>query len=249
MSVSAWPDEWLVPDWPAPANVHAFMTTRAGGVSAGGFAKFNLAAHVGDDARAVAENRRRLRTFLPAEPFWLEQVHGARVVEAAAHASAPLQADASVARAPGRVCAVLTADCLPALFCDRAGTVVAAAHAGWRGLAAGVLEATVAAMRVPPETILVWLGAAIGPQRFEVGGEVRAAFCASNSACASAFETLPAAGKWRADLYALARLRLARVGVHAVYGGGFCTYTDEKRFYSHRRGAPTGRMASLVWLE
>jgi len=247
MNAPNWPGDWLWADWPAPDKVRAGMTTRAGGVSQGGYAGFNLATHVGDDPAAVAENRRRLRACLPAEPFWLDQVHGKGVLELTDDRDASVQADASVARVPGRVCAVLTADCLPTLFCDRAGSVVAAAHAGWRGLANGVLEATVAAMAVAPDEILVWLGAAIGPDRFEVGADVRAAFCDRDPRCVGAFK--PAAGKWLADLYALARIRLALVGVHAVFGGGLCTYTDAQRFYSYRRDAATGRMASMIWLD
>ncbi len=253
MNVSVWPDGWIVPDWPAPANVRALMTTRVGGVSRAAYSGFNPASHVGDEPAAVAENRSRLRAGLPAEPFWLNQVHGTGVVEVVSGAGPeggiPVEADASVARGAGRVCVVLTADCLPVLFCDRAGSVVAAAHAGWRGLADGVLEASVAAMAVAPDDILVWLGAAIGPDRFEVGAEVRAAFCEPQPRCAAAFRPAPAPGKWLADLYALARIRLATLGVTRVHGGGLCTHADPARFYSYRRDARTGRMASLVWLE
>ena len=247
------PNEWLQPDWPAPPNVRGCMTTRAGGVSLPPYDSLNPASHVGDDPLSVAENRAILRRFLPAEPLWLNQVHGDRVAEAGIDAEGTA-ADASVARAPNRVCAVLTADCLPVLFCDAAGTVVAAAHAGWRGLAGGVLERTVEAMRVPPETILAWLGAAIGPDSFEVGPEVRAAFIAHDPLAATAFRpALPgtldeAPHKWLADIYALARLRLPRIGVSRVYGGGLCTLRDAARFYSYRREPKTGRMASLVWL-
>ncbi len=248
------PAEWIVPDWPAPANVRAFMTTRSGGVSRPPFDSMNPAAHVGDDPEAVAGNRARLRGLLPAEPLWLDQVHGSRVAEAGVEA-AGAQADAGLARAPGRVCAVLTADCLPVLFCDRAGTVVAAAHAGWRGLAGGVLERTVEAMGAAPERIMAWLGAAIGPEAFEVGEEVREAFVAQDPLAATAFRpagltTLDGAPrKWLADIYALARLRLGRLGVAEVHGGGLCTFTDSGRFYSYRRDGRTGRMASVIWLE
>ncbi|TCS71488.1 hypothetical protein EDC61_10934 [Sulfuritortus calidifontis] len=247
------PNEWLKPDWPAPPNVRGCMTTRAGGVSQPPYDSLNPASHVGDDPLSVAENRAILRRFLPAEPLWLKQVHGDRVAEAGVDAEGT-EADAAVARAPNRVCAVLTADCLPVLFCDAAGTVVAAAHAGWRGLAGGVLERTVEAMRVPPETIMAWLGAAIGPDSFEVGPEVREVFMAHDPLAATAFRpawpgTLDAAPhKWLADIYALARLRLARLGVSRVYGGGLCTLRDAERFYSFRREPKTGRMASLVWL-
>lgn len=248
------PNDWLQPDWPAPPNVCGCMTTRAGGVSQAPYASFNLAGHVGDDARSVAENRSRLRRHLPAEPLWLTQVHGDRVAEAGIDAEGS-EADASVARAPNRVCAVMTADCLPVLFCDAAGTVVAAAHAGWRGLAGGVLERAVEAMRVPPETVMAWLGAAIGPDSFEVGPEVREAFIAHDRLAATAFRpAMPGTldevpRKWLADIYALARLRLARIGVTQIYGGGLCTLRDAERFYSYRREQKTGRMASLVWLQ
>ncbi|MDP2834036.1 MAG: peptidoglycan editing factor PgeF [Pseudomonadota bacterium] len=269
------PPDWITPDWPAPANVHAFMTTRSGGVSLAPFASFNPASHVGDAALAVAENRRLLRQWLPAEPLWLNQVHGVAVagqlvgcgeVRTASRgsmrfASSPhptgcgeMEADAAVAFQPGEVRAVLTADCLPVLFCDDAGTVVAAAHAGWRGLAGGVLEATVAAMQVPPERLLVWLGAAIGPTAFEVGDEVREAFVSQHPLAGIAFRpawpgTLDEAPrKWLADLYALAHIRLAQVGVERVYGGGLCTFADSRRFYSYRRDGQTGRMTSVIWM-
>jgi len=238
--------EVIRPDWPAPARVRACMTTRMGGVSRAPWASFNLGDHVGDDPAHVAANRAHLHAMLPAEPAWLTQVHGTRVAELGRDTD--FRADACVARAAGQVCAVLTADCLPVLFCDRAGRVVAAAHAGWRGLAAGVLEATVSAMRVPPGEILAWMGAAIGPQAFEVGDEVRAAFVAQHAAAASAF-VAHAPGKWLADIYALARLRLGAVGVHAVHGGGRCTFGEADAFFSYRRDGVTGRMAALVWLE
>lgn len=235
----------LLPDWPAPSRVRALVTTRAGGVSKGPYASMNPADHVGDDPAAVAENRARLRRLLPAEPFWLEQVHGSAVCRW--EAGGPRRADACVSRTPGAVCAVLTADCLPVLLTDQAGTVVAAAHAGWRGLCAGVLERTLAAMGTDPGRILAWLGPAIGPAAFQVGDEVRAAFLAVDCATHAAFRP-DVPGKWRADLYALARLALGRAGVHAVYGGGFCTYADPARFFSYRRDGVTGRMASLIWL-
>lgn len=245
--------EWIVPEWPAPANVHAFMTTRAGGVSRPPYASFNPAVHVGDDPDAVAENRRLLRHFLPAEPLWLNQVHGCDVVSEAC-GDTP-DADAGVAFHANEVRAVLTADCLPVLFCDEAGSVVAAAHAGWRGLAGGVLEATVRSMKVPPQRILAWLGAAIGPDAFEVGDEVRENFVAQHALAGIAFRpALPgtldgAPRKWLADIYALARIRLAQIGVERVYGGGLCTHADAERFFSYRRDARTGRMASLIWFE
>jgi len=246
--------DWIVPDWPAPANVRAFMTTRAGGVSATPYDSMNPALHVGDDPDAVAENRRILHRDLPGEPLWLNQVHGNCVVERA-DGSEPPCADASISREPGQVCTVMTADCLPVLFCDRAGTVVAAAHAGWRGLVGGVLEETVAAMKVPASEILVWLGAAIGPDAFEVGDEVRLAFMDRHPLTAVAFRpSLPgtldeAPRKWLADLYALARIRLALAGVESVHGGGLCTFSDAQRFFSYRRDVATGRMATLIYLK
>ncbi|MDP1923925.1 MAG: peptidoglycan editing factor PgeF [Thiobacillus sp.] len=221
------------------------MSTREGGVSHAPWASLNLGDHVGDDPAHVAANRARLRCALPSEPGWLKQVHSATVVEAGLNVP---EADAAYSRKAGTVCAVLTADCLPALFCDRAGSVVAAAHAGWRGLAYGVLEATVAAMQVPPGEILAWMGAAIGPQAFEVGDEVRQVFVAQHPETAAAF--FPhAPGKWLADIYQLARVRLNHAGVPAVYGGGRCTFTETERFFSYRRDGVTGRMASLIWLE
>jgi len=237
--------EFIFPDWPAPPNVRALVTTRSGGVSSGPYASLNLGDHVGDDPAAVAENRRRLRALLPAEPVWLEQVHGTRCLDAAQ--AADRRADAALARSPGVICAVLTADCLPVLLCDAAGTAVAVAHAGWRGLAAGVIEATVAALGLPGERLLAWLGPAIGPTRFEVGDEVRATFLAHDPAAAAAFVACPNE-KWRCDLYQLARQRLAALGVRRPAGADFCTAGDTERFFSYRRDGSTGRMASLVWL-
>ncbi|KOY00409.1 peptidoglycan editing factor PgeF [Pseudomonas nunensis] len=238
--------DWLIPDWPAPAGVKACVTTRAGGVSLAPFDSLNLGDHVDDSPEAVAENRRRLTDHFAIQPAWLQQVHG--IVVAHADPSKVVTADASWTQTPGIACAAMTADCLPALFCDRAGTRVAAAHAGWRGLAAGVLEATLDTLAVAPEDILVWLGPAIGPQAFEVGPEVREVFIQQLPEAAKAFVPSQNAGKFMADIYALARLRLAVRGVTAVYGGGFCTVTDP-RFFSYRRSPRTGRFASLVWLE
>ncbi|KRV66941.1 peptidoglycan editing factor PgeF [Pseudomonas citronellolis] len=237
---------WLIPDWPAPANVRACVSTRAGGVSQAPFDSFNLGDHVGDEPAAVAENRRRLEQAQGCRPAWLSQVHGIEVVEA--DPSRVATADASWSATPGIACAVLTADCLPALFCDRAGTRVAAAHAGWRGLAGGVLEATLDRLAVPADEVLVWLGPAIGPQAFEVGPEVREAFLADHAEAAAAFVPSVNAGRYMADIYQLARIRLAARGVTAVYGGGLCTFSDTERFYSYRRNPRTGRQASLVWL-
>ncbi len=238
--------DFIVPDWPAPANVRALQTTRAGGCSPAPWASFNLADHVGDEPARVAANRAVLRRLLPDEPRWLRQVHGTVAVDVG-KAAEMTAADAAWTRRPGTVCAVMTADCLPVLFCDRAGTTVAAAHAGWRGLAAGVLEAAVAAMNVAPGELLAWLGPAIGPVNFEVGDDVRAAFLARDPAAVPAFVTL-GRGKWLADIYALAARRLVAAGVTAISGGGWCTLADQERFYSYRRDGVTGRMATLVWL-
>ena len=237
----------LLPDWPAPASVRACVTTRAGGVSAAPFDSLNLGDHVDDDPQAVAENRRRLQALLGCRPAWLQQVHGIAVVEADPAALA--EADASWSASPGVACAIMTADCLPVLFCERSGRRVAAAHAGWRSLAGGVLEASVAALDCPAEQVLAWLGPAIGPQAFEVGAEVREAFVARHAEAAAAFVPSVNAGRFMADLYQLARIRLAAIGVTAVYGGGLCTFSDAERFYSYRREPRTGRLASLIWLE
>ena len=239
----------IIPDWPVPAGVASLVTTRSGGLSRDAFASLNLGDHVGDDPAAVAANRDIVRQHVGGEPAWLSQVHGTRVVDAAEFVGVaiPPEADASFARRRGAACVVMTADCLPVLFCDTAGTVVAAAHAGWRGLQGGVLEATVAAMGVPAASLMAWLGPAIGPEAFEVGGEVRDAFMAGDPEAAEAFK--PAAnGKWLADIYHLARQHLARLGVTRVFGGGFCTVSENERFFSYRRDGKTGRMASLIWL-
>ena len=236
---------WLTPDWPAPASVRACVTTREGGVSEAPFDSLNLGDHVDDRPEAVAENRRRLTDHFSIKPAWLQQVHGIAVAQADPGLVAT--ADASWTATPGIACAAMTADCLPALFCNRAGTRVAAAHAGWRGLAAGVLEATLDTLDVPAEDVLVWLGPAIGPKAFEVGPEVREVFINQLPEAAEAFVPSDNAGKFMADIYLLARLRLAERGVTAVYGGGFCTVTDP-RFFSYRRASRTGRFASLVWL-
>lgn len=241
---------FIVPNWPAPANVCALQSTRQGGVSPAPWASFNLGDHVGDDPARVAANRALLRGLLPGEPCWLQQVHGTFAVDVAKMAKTAQvpEADAAYARQAGQVCVVMTADCLPVLFCDRAGTVVAAAHAGWRGLLAGVLESTLHAMGVAPGELLAWLGPAIGPQAFEVGDEVRAAFVAHDPAAAAAFAA-HTPGKWLADIELLARQRLNQAGVTAIYGGGMCTVSDPERFFSYRRDGQTGRMAALIWLE
>lgn len=240
---------WITPDWPAPTNVRALSTTRQGGVSHGCYASLNLAMHVEDDPQTVARNRQWLREAanLPAEPIWLQQVHGTQVWTGGASSSAPV-ADAAVARARAQVCAILTADCLPVLLCDSDGTIVAAAHAGWRGLAGGVLSATVAAMSIPASRLLAWLGPAIEPPAFEVGGEVRDQFLARNARHVHAFEQ-NARGRWQADLCLLTRAELQSLGVEKIYGGGFRTFGDSERFYSYRRDKQTGRMASLIWFD
>ncbi|GAB0149813.1 MULTISPECIES: peptidoglycan editing factor PgeF [Marichromatium] len=236
------------PDWPAPARVRAFSTTRAGGLSEAPYAGLNLATHVGDDPARVARNRALLRdqAGLPEEPLWLEQVHGCVVADDTA---APgCRADAAVSLRPGRVCAVLTADCLPLLLCDREGTRVAAVHAGWRGLADGVIERAVAALAIAPSRLLAWLGPAIGPDAFEVGPEVRERFVDLDPAAADAFRR-GRDDRWLADLFVLARQRLVGAGVTAVYGGDLCTHIDPQRFFSYRRDGVTGRQASLIWLD
>lgn len=238
------------PVWPAPMNVRAAVTTRHGGMSKGAYASMNLGMHVGDDPDMVVANRQLLVSALnlPSEPVWLEQVHGTAAVDAAA-ASANTVADATVACKPGGVCAVMTADCLPVFFCDRAGTRVAVAHAGWRGLAAGVLEATMEKLDVDPGELLAWLGPAIGPTAFEVGEEVREIFMEQNANSHSCFKKSKRPGHYLADLYGLARLRLQVKGLQAINGGDCCTYTDADNFFSYRRDGDCGRMASLIWLE
>jgi len=245
----------IIPDWPAPARVHAAVSTRVGGVSLPPYGSLNLGTHVGDVSAAVTQNRSLLWRGLQdiaacGEPQWLNQVHGVTVVEAAAdpvqrHGFLP-DADGVTTALAGIPCVVMTADCLPVLFCDRAGTRVATAHAGWRGLCAGVLEATLASFADVAD-VLCWLGPAIGPGAFEVGPEVRAAFVAHDAVAEAAFRPgLP--GKFMADIYLLARLRLLAAGVSGVYGGDFCTVTDGERFFSYRREGRTGRMGSVVWL-
>lgn len=249
--------DFLIPDWKdAPGNIGAISTTRKGGFSRAPYddseegGGLNLGVHVGDDPDHVHANRALLRAMVPAEPAWLSQVHGITVLDAAHVIDAP-QADASMTTQAGVVCAIQTADCLPVLFCDTAGRVVGAAHAGWRGLAGGVLESTVKRMRAAgANDILAWLGPAIGPQRFEVGQEVFDAFIAREAQMAQAFVSIEdAPGKYLADIYQLARLALASVGVDRVSGGGLCTVSDRDRFYSYRRDGITGRMASLIWLK
>lgn len=286
---AGWPADWLVPQWPAPARVRAVCTTRAGGVSAAPWDSFNLGDHVGDDAAAVAVNRQRLRDALGARPVFLQQVHGGTVIRLAPDTADGTQADGCMTDAPGLACTVMVADCLPVLLADDGGRVVAAAHAGWRGLAGrpgegGILEQTVASFRAlsrekqrsdatknvayetqggshtregaparkdPAPTLHAWLGPAIGPQAFEVGPEVRAAFLAHDTAAAARFRP-GAGGKWWADLPGLARDRLAALGVASVHGNdgsaAWCTVTQASRFFSHRRDRVSGRMAACIWL-
>lgn len=240
---------WITPVWPAPANVRSVCTTRHGGVSEAPFDRLNLGDHVGDNPYAVARNRIIVGDTLqlPSEPLWLQQVHGVEVCRMDAGACYP-SGDASMAAGKGQVCVVMTADCLPVLFCNKAGTKIAAAHAGWRGLEAGVLERTIDSLNGNPADMLAWLGPAIGPDAFEVGPEVRAAFMRHDPAAAAAFQPSANDGKWLADIYQLARQRLNAAGVTAIYGGNFCTYTDAERFFSYRRDGQTGRMASLIWM-
>ncbi len=238
---------FIRPLWPAPPAVQAASSLRTGGVSKAPFSSLNLGTHVEDDAGHVRENRARLSATLglEAEPLWLDQVHGTTVIEAQ-HYQPRIQADACVTTAAGQTCVVMTADCLPVLFCSQDGSTVAAAHAGWRGLAAGVLEAVVERMRISADDLLVWMGPAIGPAAFEVGDEVREAFCKRQPADCAAFARNPK-GRWQANLYELARSRLNEMGVTAVYGGDFCTYAEPARFFSHRRDGRTGRMATMIW--
>ncbi len=258
----------ILPDWPAPAPVRAASTLRAGGVSRGSYASLNLSAGVGDDEANVARNRRIFAEMLdlPTEPMWLRQVHGIRVLDldradapsATPHSgqpspgssslSQPPAADGSVTSRPGRPCVVLTADCLPVLLCDTLGTRVGAVHAGWRGLAGGVLESAVRCMGVDPVQLLAWIGPGIGQGAYEVGGEVLERFAAIDRDAARCFAA-NSKGRWQADLDGLARRRLQAAGVRAVHGAGWCTHTDSERFFSHRRKAPCGRMATVIWLE
>ena len=248
--------DWLVPKWPAPATVHAVCTTRVGGRSLPPYDSLNLGDHVGDDPLAVGANRAVLAQALGARPVFLQQVHGRGVVALDVHTPQGTQADACLTRERGVACTIMVADCLPLLFTDARGSVVAAAHAGWRGLAGeggvGVVETLYAALQVDARELMVWLGPCIGPQAFEVGDEVRAAFEAGNPGATSCFQPAAAAGKWLADLPALARLRLAALGIRQVYGNdgspSWCTVTQPSRFFSHRRDRVSGRLAACIWL-
>jgi YfiH family protein len=288
-------ETFIHPDWPVPANVKALQTTRLGGISAAPYDTLNLGLHVGDDPVRVNRNRQLLAPFMPSEPVWLEQTHGIVVANADA-AACRVQADACIARQRGSVCVVMTADCLPVLLCDEDGSVVGAVHAGWKGLAAGVIEATVKEMGAAPHKLLAWLGSAIGPEAFEVGAEVREAFIAQQAQAAEAFAIVPKAkahelpvttvrpelvegrtarnaglvsasvhgstssprteilsgaslDKFHADIYLLARQRLAALGITRVFGGNYCTYHQKDRFFSYRRDGVTGRMGTFIWLE
>ena len=239
--------DWLEPDWPAPPGVMAISTLRGGGASLGPYASLNLGDHVGDDPAAVAENKARLHRAagLPSGPQWLSQVHGVSVADL--DLEGPREpADAAFTRHPGRVCAILTADCLPLLFAADAGAVVGAAHAGWRGLAAGVIEATFHALGTAPESTVVWLGPAIGPGHFEVGSEVREVFVQQDAGSSEAFKP-SLRGRFMADLTLLARRRLASLGITRIYGGGECTYASADRYFSYRRDGQCGRQATLIW--
>jgi polyphenol oxidase len=241
---------FIVPEWPAPENIVALTTTRQGGVSVGPYQSFNLAAHVGDAPEHVATNRQKLITELklPVAPYWLQQVHGTTAL--CLPDTDTRVADASYTEAPEQICAVLTADCLPVLLCNRQGTEVAAIHAGWKGLAAGVIEACVTRLNTPVQDLLAWLGPAISQRNFEVGRDVLAAFVTVDPAHQQAFIPATKSGNYQADLYLIARQKLAKLGISAVYGGDYCTYADKELFYSYRRdGEATGRMASLIYFK
>ena len=240
---------FITPNWPAPTNVKALQTTRTGGLSKPPYASLNFGEHVMDDPLAVAHNRQLLSPYLPSEPVWVNQIHGIEVIDAATSGCLE-NADGAFSTKNNVVCVTMTADCLPILLCDKAGTVVAAVHAGWRGLCDGVIEAAITKMSAKPADILAWLGPAIGPNAFEVGNDVREQFMQKDAQAESAFKTH--GEKWLCDIYAIAKQRLIAVGVKAIYGSSineeFCTYTDKTRFYSFRRDNFTGRMASLIWL-
>jgi len=252
---------WIPAQWPAPENIIAGITTRIGGNSEGDYSGFNLALHVGDDEARVNENRQQLKQFLQLtdEPLWLDQVHGCRVLTDAGPDSgadsaranstdSPSKADASTSSIPGQVCVVMTADCLPVLITDKQGKHVAAVHAGWRGLDQEIILRCVETLPVAPQSLLAWLGPAIGPQVFEIGNDVRDRFLQRDSDYIACFITSTNRGKWLMDMYAVARLQLASAQVEQVFGGQFCTYTETERFYSFRRDKVTGRMASLIWI-
>lgn len=236
---------FIIPNWPAPPNVRALQTTRLGGVSCSPYDSLNFGNHVNDNHIHVAHNRQLLSHYLPSEPVWLNQVHGTQVVNAANSTRVP-DADASFSTQKNVVCVTMTADCLPVLLCDTAGTVVAAVHAGWRSLCDGVIESTVSAMSANPQDIIAWFGPAIGPNSFEVGSEVRAQFIAKDAQAESAF--IANGDKYLGDLYQIAKQRLNNLGVMRIDGGDMCTFTDKEHFFSFRRDGATGRMATLIWL-
>lgn len=249
-------NDWIIPEWPAPARVKALFTTRKGGVSSVPYASLNLGDHVGDDPSRVEQNRTLLRRFLPEDPSWLKQTHGTTVIDAGAWrlktAEGAPEGDAVFTRQSANVCAILVADCLPILFCDRNGTIVGLMHAGWRGLAAGIVQRTLSAIDHRDSPLMAWLGPAIGPGRFEVGEEVRNTFIQRDSKSARAFARPPEAGdnagKWLANIFLLAQQQLMDAGITEIHGGGVCTYNDPDRFFSYRRDGVTGRMAGLIWL-
>jgi polyphenol oxidase len=248
--MSEYMNDWIVPDWPAPPTVRALFTTRNGGASAGPYASLNLGDHVGDNPLNVEKNRNLLREVLPSGPTWLKQVHGPTAIDVDNDSCvAPCIGDGAFSRRPGNVCVVIVADCLPILLCDQSGTMVCAIHAGWRGMAEGVIERTLSEIGTENMRMMAWLGPAIGPSHFEVGDEVRRAFMKDDAKAATAFTPHPRDdAKWFADLFLLARQRLAKAGVDQIYGGGQCTFSDPSRFFSYRRDGTTGRMAGLIWL-
>ncbi len=241
--------QWLTPDWPVPPHIRAFSTTRLGGFSQQAFCSMNLGDHVGDDTVTVVRNRAALvaKLNLPNEPYWLKQVHRHKIIKVCDGLSAVPEADGSFSRQPEQVCAVLTADCLPILFSDKAGTTVAAIHAGWRGLASGIIDAALEVLGVSYDSLLVWLGPAIGPAKFEVGDDVKAIFATKAYNTAPAFRS-KTTNKWLLDIYELARCHLSYYGVKNIYGGDQCTYSQSDQYFSYRRDGLTGRMVSLIWI-
>ena len=241
--------DFIIPNWPAPANVHALQTTRSGGYSLAPFNSLNFGSHVNDNPMHVAQNRQLLSEFLPSEPVWLNQTHSITVVDAA-KTTCVVDADASFANQKNVVCVVMTADCLPILLCDKAGTIVVAVHAGWRGLCDGALEASIyaacRAAQINASDLMAWFGPAIGPNAFEVGSDVRAQFIAKDAQAALAFK--PHGSKYLGNLYQLATQRLNALGINQIYGGQHCTFTESEQFFSYRRDGVTGRMATLIWL-
>ncbi|MBY0475808.1 MAG: peptidoglycan editing factor PgeF [Nitrosomonas sp.] len=246
--------DWIVPDWPAPSNVKALFTTRAGGMSHdanGIYASLNLATHVNDNLADVTKNRTLLRRYLPAEPRWLKQVHGTVPIPIDQTTTKIPEGDAVFSRKRKTVCAVMVADCLPVLLCNTAGTTVGIVHAGWRGLAGGIIEKSIQAMQADHGELIAWLGPAIGPNHFEVGTDVYEAFVQHDTQAKQGFvaKSGQQGGKWLADIFLLARQRLTSSGIAQIYGGGICTFSDSEHFFSYRRDGVTGRMAALIWFE